>query len=86
MKLIKLDLNKEIIPFNGKYISGWGNKRSFDSFRISGFSGHRVYLIVISNALKIGEIAKKMEFEEGENKVYVKFGGQKVCIGTYCVG
>jgi len=81
MKLIRVNLTKEIIPFNGTFINGQGYKKTFDNFKVSGFSGHRVYITMISDTLKIGEIAKKMEFKEGE--IYIKFGSQKVCIGSY---
>jgi len=86
MKVIKVNLTKEIVPLNGTFIDEQGYKRVFDGFKVDSFSGRRAYLTMISDGLRTSKIAKKMEFGGGDNEVYVKFGGQKVCIGTYCVG
>lgn len=64
------------------HTNDFGQKREYDSIAIQETSQSRVYCTAIKNGMKYTTIAKKMQFDDDGN-VYLKFGKNKVIIGTY---
>ena len=79
-------INIELIGshFNVKFsqVNDFGQKREYDSILIDRTSQRRVYCIAVKNGVKYTTVAKTMQFDDDGN-VFLKFGKNKVIIGTY---
>jgi hypothetical protein len=74
---IQITLHSNEIKKAGKH-----EKREYDSLQIKRFGNGRIYLTAIKNNMRMFEVRKQMQLENG--KVFLSFGkNDKLEIGTY---
>lgn len=80
--MIQVTLIDNSFNVNFTHANDFGQKREYDGILIQETSQSRVYCHAIKNGMKYTTIAKKMQFDDNGN-VFLKFGKNKVIIGTY---
>ena len=79
--MIQVELSGNVFNVNFSHTNDFGQKREYDGILIDNTSQSRVYCTAVKNGIKYTTIAKKMLFDNGN--VFLKFGKNKVVIGTY---
>ena len=80
--MIKVELLGYNFNIDFSHTNDFGQNRKYDGFIIDRTSQRRVYCTATKSGIKYTTIMKTMQFDNSEN-VYLKFGKNKVVIGSY---
>ena len=82
MTNIYVELNSKYFPIKFSAVNDFGLKNDYEGIEINYTSQSRVYCTAIKNGMRYSTVIKKMLFDNNGN-VYLKFGKEKVIIGTF---
>lgn len=78
---IEIELIKSVIPYKFERENDFGFTNDYTGFKVDYTKNTRVYLVAYNHVIRMQSFYKQMIFEDG--KVIVKFGKDKVTIGSY---
>ena len=80
--MLQVELNANYFPVKFTHTNDFGQKREYEGIEIQNSSQSRIYFNAIKNGIRYTTISKKMQFDDNRN-VFVKFGKNKIVIGSY---